>query len=96
MDYRHLQQGKSMHGRIVQDLGMDIVGGKVAYASAEYSKLAPPALPVSPDWSPVKHYGGYRQAATSPTELPEHVALSTHRWVFGEKGFWELGCDCFA
>jgi DNA-binding FadR family transcriptional regulator len=30
MDYRHLQHGKSMHGRIVQDLGMDIVGGKVA------------------------------------------------------------------
>jgi DNA-binding FadR family transcriptional regulator len=30
MDYRHLQQGKSMHGRIVQNLGMDIVGGKVA------------------------------------------------------------------
>lgn len=30
MDYRHIQQRKSMHGRIVQDLGMDIVGGKVA------------------------------------------------------------------
>lgn len=30
MNYRHLQHGKSMHGRIVQDLGMDIVSGKVA------------------------------------------------------------------
>ncbi|TAL96754.1 MAG: FadR family transcriptional regulator [Paraburkholderia sp.] len=29
MDYRHLQERKSLHGRIVQDLGMDIVGGKV-------------------------------------------------------------------
>ncbi len=29
MDYRHLQQRKSLHGRIVQELGMDIVGGKV-------------------------------------------------------------------
>jgi DNA-binding FadR family transcriptional regulator len=29
MDYRHLQQRKSMHGRIVQELGMDIVSGKV-------------------------------------------------------------------
>jgi hypothetical protein len=19
-----------------------------------------------------------------------------HRWVFGEKGMWDLGCDCFA
>jgi DNA-binding FadR family transcriptional regulator len=30
MNYRHPQQGKSMHGRIVQDLGMDIVSGKIA------------------------------------------------------------------
>lgn len=29
MDYRHLQQRKSLHGRIVQELGMDIVSGKV-------------------------------------------------------------------
>ena len=29
MDYRHLQQRKSLHGRIVQELGMEIVGGKV-------------------------------------------------------------------
>lgn len=29
MDYRHLQQRKSMHGRIVQELGMDIVSGKL-------------------------------------------------------------------
>src|ERR1700754_3519448 len=41
---------------------LTIVGGKVVYASADFSKLAPPALPVSPDWSPVKHYGGYQQA----------------------------------
>lgn len=30
MNYRYPQQGKSMHGRIVQDLGMDIVSGKIA------------------------------------------------------------------
>jgi hypothetical protein len=29
MDYRHLQQRKSQHGRIVRELGMDIVSGKV-------------------------------------------------------------------
>jgi DNA-binding FadR family transcriptional regulator len=29
MDYRHLQQRKSMHGRIVQELGMGIVSGKL-------------------------------------------------------------------
>ena len=45
---------------------LTIVGGKVVYATAEFSKLAPPELPVSPDWSPVKEYGGY----TQPMEVP--------------------------
>ena len=84
---------------------LTIVGGKVVYASAEFSKLAPPALPVSPDWSPVKRYGGYQQADKATVETPERVAFSAthqkaprgaHRWVLGEKGLWELGCDCFA
>ena len=84
---------------------LTIVGGKVVYASAEFSKLAPPALPVSPDWSPVKHYGGYQQVDKATVETPERVAFSStpdkaprgaHRWVLGEKGLWELGCDCFA
>jgi predicted amidohydrolase YtcJ len=84
---------------------LTIVGGKVVYASAEFSKLAPPALPVSPDWSAVKHYGGYQQANETAVGDPERVAFSAthqkapreaHRWVLGEKGIWELGCDCFA
>src|SRR5260370_35774706 len=37
---------------------LTIVGGKVMHATAEFSKLAPPALPVSPSWSPIKEYGG--------------------------------------
>src|SRR6201989_874769 len=37
---------------------LTIVGGKIVYATEEFSKLAPPALPVSPSWSPVKAYGG--------------------------------------
>jgi len=84
---------------------LTIVGGKVVYASAEFSKLAPPALPVSPDWSPVKRYGGYQHANEATVRDPERVAFSAtrdnaphgaHRWVLGEKDIWELGCDCFA
>jgi Amidohydrolase family len=84
---------------------LTIVGGKVVYASAEFSKLAPSTLPVSPDWSPVKHYGGYHQPTETGIEAPECVAFSAtrdkaphgaHRWVLGEAGMWELGCDCFA
>ncbi len=41
---------------------LTIVGGKVVYGSGEFAALAPPQLPVSPDWSPVKIYKGYHRA----------------------------------
>jgi len=86
---------------------LTVVGGKVVYATAEFSKLAPPALPVSPDWSPVKQYGGYAKPSDHVlgashsavcTHLPGHTqrAKSWHLPVLGDLGLWELGCDCFA
>ena len=86
---------------------LTIVGGKVVYATAEFSKLAPPALPVSPSWSPVKQYGGYAKAldltlGVSHPAACSHVAASadgrtrSHLQVLGEFGLWGLGCDCFA
>jgi predicted amidohydrolase YtcJ len=85
---------------------LTIVGGKIGYATAEFSKLAPPALPVSPGWSPVKEYGGYANASgralgVSHSASCAHVTKnagesSAHRSVFGESGLWQLGCDCFA
>jgi hypothetical protein len=86
---------------------LTIVGGKVVYASDEFSKLAPPALPVSPSWSPVKEYGGYAKQSNQPVGASHsascsHVAASTdgrarsHLQVLGDLGLWELGCDCFA
>jgi len=89
---------------------LTIVGGKVVYATAEFSELAPPELPVSPEWSPVKYYGGYaettkraahgakataRQATSAHESIYPH-AEKAHRWVWGESGLWSLGCDCFA
>jgi predicted amidohydrolase YtcJ len=86
---------------------LTIVGGKIVYATAEFSKLAPPALPVSPDWSPVKEYGGYAKASkqslgASHSAACSHAAGHTkesnswHLPVLGEFGLWELGCDCLA
>src|SRR5262249_5961441 len=40
---------------------LTMVGGKVVYAADEVAGLAPPSLPVVPEWSPVKVYGGYHQ-----------------------------------
>ncbi len=81
---------------------LTVVGGKVVYATAEFSELAPPPLPVSPEWSPVNYYGGYQQAKASAAGAQHLAARSTiadgahgaHRWVFGEPGLWQLDCDC--
>jgi len=87
---------------------LTIVGGKIVYAAGEYSKMAPPELPVSPDWSPVKQYGGYAPSQAPPIAgvaaceaMSPHDAKScggdkAHRSVLGELGLWSLGCDCFA
>jgi predicted amidohydrolase YtcJ len=84
---------------------LTIVGGSVVYATDAFAALAPPPLPVSPDWSPVKHYGGYtstraqhapgttgNRRAQAPGSRSEHG----HRWVMGPSGRWRLGCDCVA
>src|SRR5262249_44803112 len=87
---------------------LTIVGGKVVHATQEFAKLAPPAPPASPDWSPVKHYGGYapQKTAKAPgskagmmSSLCDHVHAfgeQSRHWVLGESGLWSLGCDCFA
>jgi predicted amidohydrolase YtcJ len=39
---------------------LTIVNGKVVYGSGQYQSLAPPLPAISPNWSPVKFYGGYQ------------------------------------
>lgn len=89
---------------------LTIVGGKVVYAKDEYAKLGPPNLQVSPNWSPVKEYGGYFNpakrlvrganvtACDATVGVPcTHAPGPNRRWlVFGESGLWNLACDCFA
>jgi predicted amidohydrolase YtcJ len=72
---------------------LTVVGGKVVHAMGDFAKLAPTALPVSPDWSPVKEFGGYRLAGAlppayrRPSQLAEGIACGSPR---------VLVCDCFA
>ena len=87
---------------------LTIVGGKVVYAAGDYAQLAPPALPVSPGWSPVKAYGGYAAplAARSWKSHGVDQIASAHQslhFIAGQssnqkRGREELGlaCDCFA
>jgi predicted amidohydrolase YtcJ len=87
---------------------LTVVGGKVVHGAEEFSRLAPPLPPASPDWSPVKQYGGYARTerksirgvsaceATSIKDAQHSSVHTPHRSIFGEAGLWDLGCDCFA
>jgi hypothetical protein len=90
---------------------MTVMGGKIVYADSEYKKYSPPELPVSPDWSPVKNFGGYYHA---DHHLSDHVlasaAAATNKainaevhapghghphTVLGENGTWNTHCPCY-
>jgi len=55
---------------------LTIVGGKIVHATEEFASHAPPPLPVAPEWSPVKFFGGYgapldvRKAARAGVPVP--------------------------
>ena len=83
---------------------LTIVGGKVVYAAKEFSRLSPPPLPVSPDWSPVKTYGGYWRSGSPAAELARtsHALVSakvnSRRSCGASHGTWSpwwFGCECF-
>ena len=86
---------------------LTVVGGKVVYGADEFGPLAPPPLPILPDWSPVKEYGGYYrsrqgvQSSAAGGENPLSLHALLHR-LFGQhdsnckEPLWGLGCECFA
>ena len=63
---------------------LTLVGGRVVFGAGEFERLGPPPLPVSPDWSPVKNYGGY--ARKSVTHLHSQQHLCGHFHTPGTKG----------
>ncbi|MCO7593810.1 MULTISPECIES: amidohydrolase [Pseudomonas] len=89
---------------------LTVVDGKVVHAAAEFDKLAPPALPVMPDWSPVnKVPGHWKPAAPLTAQVHQCVgacAVHAHQHdrarranvpVSDYQGFWgAFGCSCFA
>jgi predicted amidohydrolase YtcJ len=91
---------------------LTIVDGKAVYGAAEFTKIAPPALPVMPDWSPVAHFGGYgapgyarceedhiHTSCCSPIHLHSHSQGHHQQHTASPAGWqqlWGSGCDCFA
>ena len=90
---------------------LTIVGGKPVYGVKEFSNLAPPPLPVSPDWSPVADYGGYKNAKiiSNSAHLRAHLGCCTPQASAHGKALTSLlnsagslsgflggmGCACF-
>ena len=77
---------------------LTILGGKIVFGTDEYASLGPKPLPISPDWSPVKLYGGY---CTSPTcschtkkaSLDNLLGITRKETSLNP---WSFGCDCFS
>ena len=72
---------------------LTVVDGKVVHATEEFASHAPPSIPVLPEWSPIKAFGGYgapldiRKAARAGVPIPQHQHNSnchehgcTHSW----------------
>lgn len=57
---------------------MTVVDGKVVYATARFSPYSPPALPILPDWSPVKSVPGHFRPAP-PAEQGFGAAAQMHQ-----------------
>ncbi|KAB0488779.1 amidohydrolase [Pseudomonas reinekei] len=90
---------------------LTVVGGKVVHATSEFDKLAPPTLPVMPDWSPVAIVPGHWSPHAAPLTASIHqcigsCAVHQHQHdrarrssvpVSDYQGFWgAFGCSCFA
>lgn len=84
---------------------LTVVGGKVVHAAAPFSDLAPPVLPVMPDWSPVARFGGHWRSAERAggggggvSRL--HPLMHNHRPLGSDAlscshGSWNGGCSCW-
>lgn len=69
---------------------LTIVGGRIVYGAAEFSSLSPSLPPISPDWLPVRHHGGYYAGSAAPMRRTAHVC--SHHDLLPEGLF----CPCFA
>jgi hypothetical protein len=94
-DYFSVEEERIKHIESV----LTMVDGKVVYGAGDFSKLAPPLLPASPDWSPAKKHGGYYHSASlgsnASTDLHIQEAHGSPFVLSPSGELWRLGCDCF-
>ncbi len=52
---------------------LTMVGGKVVHADGDFGGLAPPLPPASPDWSPVRTFGGHYSSVPAAAMVSAHA-----------------------
>ncbi len=98
----------------IQDITsvLTLLGGNVVHAAGDFGKLAPPLPPPAPDWSPVKHYGGYQERGNEHARIMSVASCSGDRACAAHghahrrnesvpasnpDAFWgTFGCSCWA
>ncbi len=93
----------------IQDITsvLTVLGGNVVHGDGTYKPLAPELPAPMPDWSPVRHFGGYHTkrevvrfedlAAPVRTCCAVHPSAKTSRMTLEEVFLdWSLGCSCWA
>jgi predicted amidohydrolase YtcJ len=80
---------------------LTVLGGKVVYGAEDFAHLdRNKDLPVSPGWSPVRHYEGYFNPIAHcchPMNKKESLdAFLGHTCEEKPLNPWSFGCDCFA
>jgi len=58
---------------------MTVVGGKIVYGAAEFDPLAPPPIPVLPDWSPVKTVPGHYRPVAKSAAAQQKQSVMPHQ-----------------
>jgi len=64
---------------------LTVVAGKIVYAEGDFSSFSPPPIPILPDWSPTKSYGGYysvsktaQKSSTTASTAQSSIINSIH------------------
>jgi predicted amidohydrolase YtcJ len=74
---------------------LTVVGGRIVHGAGPYAPLAPPPPPASPDWSPVRSYGGYHGAAAAARTMLARRTPAGAAAVAPGAGFGACGCFAF-
>jgi predicted amidohydrolase YtcJ len=79
---------------------LTIMDGDIVFAQGPFASLAPPPLPVEPDWSPVKEFGGayIARAGTAAGGGGSMTMLANNLHIAGSSDIWSHGwggaCPC--